>query len=103
MKAFLAIVALVLAGCTRSQFYQHHSGEYDIVGIRVPTSETTTSQLEIFHHLNGEVLSVKDPADIRHRYSVKNNNSYFGMVYVDETIEGEISVTITNKTEGAAK
>lgn len=65
MKNSAAFLLLLLAGCT-APFFRSVEGTSTSIGVTVPNEEVI--QLEALHYLNGEKVTVRDPAFVAYKF-----------------------------------
>lgn len=69
------------------------------IGVTIPNEDVL--QLDAFHYLNGEKVTVKDPACITYKFKAAETNSYFGVISTTAWRESDLAVSLTNRIEGA--
>lgn len=70
----LSLVLLLLTGC-ESYYYTSITGDHILIGL------TDNLKLQALSSLDGQIIKIKDKADIEYEYSSCSSNSYFNLIY----------------------
>ena len=98
MKKLALALLLAAAGCA-TPFFRSVQGTSTSIGVTIPNEEVV--QLEALHYLNGEKVTVREPAYIKYWFKAAETNRYFGMISTETCRESDLTISLTNNVQEA--